>query len=60
MDSYLMMLYVSIEQEKAMKKLFSDNGWKYCKPGKILILLLKHVDVSLKIIDNKGSSNWVT
>ncbi|XP_060581907.1 zinc finger and SCAN domain-containing protein 12-like isoform X1 [Ruditapes philippinarum] len=32
MDSYLMMLYVSIEQEKAMKKLFSDNGWKYCKP----------------------------
>lgn len=27
-----MMIYVSLEQEKAMKKLFLDNGWKYQKP----------------------------
>ncbi|XP_045189713.2 zinc finger protein 184-like isoform X1 [Mercenaria mercenaria] len=32
MDSYLMMLYVSLDQERAMRKLFSDNGWKYYKP----------------------------
>ncbi|KAL4231996.1 hypothetical protein ACF0H5_009573 [Mactra antiquata] len=32
MDTYLCMLYVSLEQEKALKKFFLDNGWKYRKP----------------------------
>ena len=33
MDSYLMMLYVTLEQETALKAFFGTKGWKFCKPG---------------------------
>ena len=39
MDSYLMMLYVTLEQESALKQFFVEQGWKFCKPGKHKILL---------------------
>ena len=29
-----MMLYVSLEQEKAVRNLFTSKGWGYRKPGK--------------------------
>ena len=29
-----MMLYVSLEQEQAVKKLFTNKGWGFKKPGK--------------------------
>lgn len=32
MEQYLMMLYVTLEQETALKKFFIDQGWAYCKP----------------------------
>ena len=44
MDSYLMMLYVTLEQESALKQFFDEQGWKFCKPGNLEILL-KDVNV---------------
>lgn len=32
MDSYLMMLYVTLEQETALKAFFLQHGWAFCKP----------------------------
>ncbi|XP_060573049.1 uncharacterized protein LOC132730980 isoform X1 [Ruditapes philippinarum] len=32
MESYLMMLYVTLEQESALKNFFVDQGWRFCKP----------------------------
>ncbi|XP_053407621.1 zinc finger protein 1 homolog isoform X9 [Mercenaria mercenaria] len=32
MESYLMMLYVTLEQESALKNFFVDQGWMFCKP----------------------------
>ncbi|XP_053407625.1 zinc finger protein 14-like [Mercenaria mercenaria] len=32
MESYLMMLYVTLEQESALKNFFVDQGWTFCKP----------------------------
>jgi len=34
MDSYLIMMYVTLQQETALKDFFEDQGWKFCKPGK--------------------------
>jgi len=33
MDTYLMMLYVSLDQETAVRQLFQKQGWNYAKPG---------------------------
>ncbi|XP_045190349.2 zinc finger protein 419-like isoform X2 [Mercenaria mercenaria] len=32
MESYLMMIYVTLEQESALKTFFLDQGWAFCKP----------------------------
>ena len=34
MATYLMMIYVSLEQELAVKDLFTNKGWGFKKPGK--------------------------
>lgn len=36
MKTYLMMLYVSLEQEKAVKHLFETQGWNYTKLGRYM------------------------
>ncbi|XP_053407042.1 zinc finger and BTB domain-containing protein 41-like isoform X1 [Mercenaria mercenaria] len=32
METYLTLLYVTLEQELALKDFFSEKGWTYCKP----------------------------
>ncbi|XP_045190346.2 zinc finger protein 2-like [Mercenaria mercenaria] len=32
METYLMMLYVTLDQESALKTFFADQGWTFCKP----------------------------
>ena len=28
------MMYVTLQQETALKDFFENQGWKFCKPGK--------------------------
>lgn len=61
MGTYLMMLYVSIEQEKAVKDLFSNKGWGFKKPDLSLTtdrlgpLTIEEVDQSDE--EDTGNSN---
>lgn len=59
MDTYLMMLYVSLEQEKALKHFFIQNGWRFCKPD-LLQLTDKLGPVLLQNIQTGPGRNRTT
>ncbi|WAR21240.1 hypothetical protein MAR_015214, partial [Mya arenaria] len=46
MGSYLMMLYVTVDQELALKSYFTQQGWPFKKPGTVMGSVNGHLKVT--------------
>ncbi|KAK3590193.1 hypothetical protein CHS0354_041250 [Potamilus streckersoni] len=48
MGSYLLMFYVTVQQEKAVRQLFVDRGWQFVKEGAVKNRKMLYADRSSK------------